>query len=90
MNPVAQAQSLAARHKYEQRCEDCGGSDFVDDLQQGDLICRVRRRPPPRPLDLIPVPLQALLGEERAAKLSSLFFQPLLQPWWDAHRLRCR
>mmetsp|Transcript_21051 Transcript_21051/g.63346 ORF Transcript_21051/g.63346 Transcript_21051/m.63346 type:complete len:338 (-) Transcript_21051:1859-2872(-) len=40
MNPVVQAQSLAARHKYEQKCEDCGSSDFVDDFQQGDLICR--------------------------------------------------
>ena len=28
--------------KYSQRCPDCGGNDFVDDHQQGDLICRVR------------------------------------------------
>ena len=28
--------------KYSQLCPDCGGNDFVDDHQQGDLICRVR------------------------------------------------
>ena len=28
--------------KYSQRCPDCQGNDFVDDHQQGDLICRER------------------------------------------------
>ena len=28
--------------KYTQQCPDCGGSNFVDDHQQGDLICKVR------------------------------------------------
>lgn len=28
--------------KYSQLCPDCGGNNFVDDHQQGDLICRVR------------------------------------------------
>lgn len=40
MSTGAQAAARAARHKYEQTCGECGGNDFVDDLQQGDLICR--------------------------------------------------
>lgn len=37
--------NVALRLKYEQRCLDCGESDFVEDHAQGDLICRVRMRP---------------------------------------------
>ena len=36
--------------KYSQLCPDCGGNDFVDDHQQGDLICRVRPLPSLLPL----------------------------------------
>eukprot|EP00889_Picochlorum_renovo_P004730 jgi/Picre1/31760/NNA_007110.t1 len=32
--------NVALRLKYEQRCEDCGESDFVEDHACGDLICR--------------------------------------------------
>ena len=32
--------NVALRMKYEQRCEDCGESDFVEDHACGDLICR--------------------------------------------------
>jgi transcription initiation factor TFIIB len=32
--------NVALRMKYEQRCEDCGESDFVEDHACGDLICK--------------------------------------------------
>ena len=32
--------NVALRMKYEQQCEDCGESDFVEDHASGDLICR--------------------------------------------------
>lgn len=34
--------NIALRMKYEQKCEDCGESNFVEDHASGDLICRVR------------------------------------------------
>ena len=42
MASAAQQAAITTRHKYEQRCPDCGSSDFVDDFSAGDLICRVR------------------------------------------------
>ena len=36
--------NIALRMKYEQKCPDCGDSDFVEDHAAGDLICRVRAR----------------------------------------------
>eukprot|EP00890_Picochlorum_soloecismus_P003500 jgi/Picsp_1/4150/NSC_01659-R1_transcription initiation factor iib len=32
--------NIALRMKYEQKCEDCGESNFVEDHASGDLICR--------------------------------------------------
>ena len=32
--------NVALRMKYEQKCEDCGESNFVEDHASGDLICR--------------------------------------------------
>ena len=43
MASAAQQAAITTRHKYEQRCPDCGSSDFVDDFSAGDLICRVRQ-----------------------------------------------
>lgn len=40
----------ALRAKYEQTCPDCGGTDFVEDHAQGDLICTVS---PPGRLPLL-------------------------------------
>lgn len=39
---MSNPQNVAIRMKYEQTCEDCGQSDFVEDHASGDLICRVR------------------------------------------------
>lgn len=33
---------MAQRSRYEQKCKDCGSSEFVDDRAAGDLICQVR------------------------------------------------
>ena len=32
---------MAQRSRYEQKCKDCGLSEFVDDRAAGDLICQV-------------------------------------------------
>ncbi|KFM24080.1 Transcription initiation factor IIB-2 [Auxenochlorella protothecoides] len=32
--------NVALRMKFEQRCPECGESDFVEDHSSGDLICR--------------------------------------------------
>ncbi|KAL3152054.1 hypothetical protein ABBQ32_001165 [Trebouxia sp. C0010 RCD-2024] len=32
---------MAQRSRYEQKCKDCGSSEFVDDRAAGDLICQV-------------------------------------------------
>ena len=32
--------NVALRMKFEQTCQDCGESDFVEDHASGDLICR--------------------------------------------------
>ena len=32
---------MAQRSRYEQKCQDCGSSEFVDDRAAGDLICQV-------------------------------------------------
>jgi hypothetical protein len=34
----------ATRLRFEQACNDCGGSNFVEDAAAGDLICQVRRK----------------------------------------------
>ena len=31
----------ATRLRFEQACNDCGGSNFVEDAAAGDLICQV-------------------------------------------------
>ena len=31
----------SARYKFEQKCADCGSSDFVEDHANGDLVCTV-------------------------------------------------
>ena len=41
MSNAAQSAAVVTRLKYEQKCPDCGSSDFVEDFAQGDLICRV-------------------------------------------------
>jgi hypothetical protein len=38
----------SVRLRYEQSCRDCGGSDFVEDHAQGDLVCTVRLTTPMR------------------------------------------
>ena len=38
---MAQNYNAALRMKFEQKCPECGESDFVEDHSSGDLICRV-------------------------------------------------
>lgn len=28
-------------HRYNQKCPECGGTDFVDDYAAGDFVCTV-------------------------------------------------
>ena len=55
----------ALRAKYEQSCPDCGGTDFVEDHAQGDLICTVS---PPGCLPL----LRALCETQKPGSLTCL------------------
>lgn len=32
---------MTERSRYEQKCVDCGNSDFVEDRAAGDLTCQV-------------------------------------------------
>lgn len=32
---------MAERSRFDQKCKDCGHSDFVEDRAAGDLICQV-------------------------------------------------
>ena len=32
---------MTERSRYEQKCIDCGNSDFVEDRAAGDLTCQV-------------------------------------------------
>lgn len=32
---------MAERSRYEQKCLDCGSSEFVEDRAAGDLTCQV-------------------------------------------------